>query len=56
MTEVVVRLGERTYSPVLRAADLPTVTVPWWGRSPSPVRAATRQAKVGLNSLFENPS
>jgi hypothetical protein len=28
--EVVVRLGERTYSPVLRAADLPTVAVPWW--------------------------
>jgi hypothetical protein len=28
--EVVVRLGERTYSPVLRAADLSTVTVPWW--------------------------
>jgi hypothetical protein len=28
--EVVVRLGERTYSPVLRAADLPTVKVPWW--------------------------
>jgi transposase len=32
--QVVVRLGERTYSPVLRAADLPTITVPWWqGRS-----------------------
>ncbi len=29
--EVVVRLGERTYSPVLRAADLPVVSVPWWG-------------------------
>jgi hypothetical protein len=29
--EVVVRLGERTYSPVLRAADLPKVNVPWWG-------------------------
>ncbi|MCA1703873.1 MAG: hypothetical protein LC808_11655, partial [Actinobacteria bacterium] len=29
--EVVVRLGERTYSPVLRAADLPTTAVPWWG-------------------------
>jgi hypothetical protein len=29
--EVVVRLGERTYSPVLRAAELPTVAVPWWG-------------------------
>jgi len=28
--EVVVRLGERTYSPVLRAANLPTVSVPWW--------------------------
>lgn len=29
--EVVVRIGERTYSPVLRAADIPRVTVPWWG-------------------------
>jgi len=29
--EVVVRLGERTYSPVLRAADLQPVNVPWWG-------------------------
>jgi DNA-binding CsgD family transcriptional regulator len=29
--EIVVRLGERTYSPVLRAADLPVVAVPWWG-------------------------
>jgi hypothetical protein len=28
--EVVVRLGERTYSPVLRAANLPTTEVPWW--------------------------
>jgi len=28
--EVVVRLGERTYSPVLRAADIPVVEVPWW--------------------------
>lgn len=28
--EVVVRLGERTYSPVLRSADLPTIEVPWW--------------------------
>ncbi|MGH9012170.1 MAG: hypothetical protein ACRDYF_20340 [Acidimicrobiia bacterium] len=29
-TDVVVRLGERTYSPVLRAAQLPTIDVPWW--------------------------
>lgn len=29
--EVLVRLGERTYSPVLRAAELPTIEVPWWG-------------------------
>lgn len=28
--DVVVRLGERTYSPVLRAADLPAIDVPWW--------------------------
>jgi hypothetical protein len=29
--QIVVRLDRRTYSPVLRQADLPTVTVPWWG-------------------------
>jgi hypothetical protein len=29
--DVIVRLGERTYSPVLRAAQLPPVAVPWWG-------------------------
>jgi hypothetical protein len=30
--EIVVRIDRRTYSPVLRQADLPsTVTVPWWG-------------------------
>ncbi|MGI8682607.1 MAG: hypothetical protein ACR2JO_10880 [Mycobacteriales bacterium] len=29
--EIIVRLDRRTYSPVLRQADLPTVTVPWWG-------------------------
>ena len=28
---IVVRLNRRTYSPVLRQADLPEVTVPWWG-------------------------
>jgi DNA-directed RNA polymerase specialized sigma24 family protein len=32
--EVVIRLGERTYSPVLRAAELPSVTVPWWEDRP----------------------
>jgi len=30
-THITVRLNRRTYSPVLRQADLPTVTVPWWG-------------------------
>jgi hypothetical protein len=25
------RLGERTYSPVLRVAELPVVEIPWWG-------------------------
>jgi hypothetical protein len=30
-TEIIVRLDRRTYSPVLRQADLPTTTVPWWG-------------------------
>jgi len=30
--EIVVQLDRRTYSPVLRQADLPpTITVPWWG-------------------------
>ncbi len=29
--EIIARLDRRTYPPVLRQADLPTVTVPWWG-------------------------
>ena len=29
--EIIVRLNRRAYSPVLRQAELPTVTVPWWG-------------------------
>ena len=29
--EIIVRLDRRTYSPVLRQADLPTTEVPWWG-------------------------
>lgn len=28
---IVVRLNQRTYSPVLRQADLPPTDVPWWG-------------------------
>jgi hypothetical protein len=28
---IVVRLDRRTYSPVLRRAHIPHVTVPWWG-------------------------
>jgi hypothetical protein len=28
---IVVRLTRRTYSPVLRQADIPQVAVPWWG-------------------------
>jgi hypothetical protein len=28
---ITVRLDRRTYSPVLRSADLPDTTVPWWG-------------------------
>lgn len=28
---LVVRLDRRTYSPVLRQADIPQVAVPWWG-------------------------
>ena len=27
---VTVRLDRRTYSPVLRSADIPDTTVPWW--------------------------
>ena len=32
--QIIVRLDRRAYSPVLRQADLPTVTVPWWGNRP----------------------
>jgi len=32
--EVVVGLKSRTYSPVMRSADLPVVKVPWWGGRP----------------------
>lgn len=28
---IVARIGERTYSPVMRSADLPEVIIPWWG-------------------------
>ena len=28
---ITVRLDRRAYSPVLRSADLPDTTVPWWG-------------------------
>jgi len=28
---ITVRLNRRTYSPVLRQADIPQVSVPWWG-------------------------
>jgi hypothetical protein len=28
---VTVRLDRRAYSPILRTADLPDTTVPWWG-------------------------
>lgn len=28
---IIVRLKRRTYSPVLRQADIPEVAVPWWG-------------------------
>ncbi|MGH9185118.1 MAG: hypothetical protein ACRD0U_04775 [Acidimicrobiales bacterium] len=28
---ITVRLDRRTYSPVLRSADIPDTTVPWWG-------------------------
>jgi hypothetical protein len=30
-SEITVRLDRRTYSPVLRQADIPPTTVPWWG-------------------------
>ena len=29
--EVVARLRSRTYSPVMRSAELPELAVPWWG-------------------------
>ena len=28
---ITIRLDRRAYSPVLRTADLPDTTVPWWG-------------------------
>jgi hypothetical protein len=28
---IIVRLNRRTYSPVLRTADIPDTTIPWWG-------------------------
>jgi hypothetical protein len=28
--DITIRLDRRAYSPVLRQADIPTVTVPWW--------------------------
>ena len=28
---ITARLDRRAYSPVLRSADLPNTTVPWWG-------------------------
>lgn len=33
-TEVVAHLNSRTYSPVMRSADLPEVEVPWWAGRP----------------------
>jgi len=32
--QTTVRLDRRTYSPVLRQADLPTIKVPWWNNRP----------------------
>ncbi len=29
--KITVRLNRRTYSPVLRQADLPDTPIPWWG-------------------------
>ena len=28
--DIIIRLDRRTYSPVLRQADIPPTTVPWW--------------------------
>jgi hypothetical protein len=28
---IIVRLNRRTYTPILRSADIPDVAVPWWG-------------------------
>jgi len=53
--EVVVRLGERTYSPVLRATQLPSVKVPWWGGRRLCYELAQPAAYLA-NSLFENRS
>jgi hypothetical protein len=47
---MIVRLDRRAYSPVLRQADLPNVTVPWLGRRTS----ATNTPELGSNSLRED--
>jgi hypothetical protein len=41
--EIVVQLARRTYSPVLRAADLPEVAVPWWQGRAARVFASTKR-------------
>jgi len=48
---ITVRLDRRAYSPVLRAANLPDTTVPWWGGRQLHLEYAQ---KVGPISLREN--
>ena len=56
--DITARLSSRTYSPVMRTANLPKTEIPWWnGRhlpSSSPDRRPPSQA--GVDSLFGNPS
>ena len=53
---ITVRLDRRAYSPVLRSADLPDTTVPWWGGRRS--TSNTPKSRVDLaarKSALETP-
>ena len=48
---ITVRLNRRTYSPVLRQADIPDTTIPWWGDAPC---TSNNDDRLGSDSLREN--
>jgi hypothetical protein len=58
-TGVTCRLNSRTYSPIMRSADLPKLEIPPVGRTPPTPRirlAPARISEPGADSLFGNPS